>query len=197
MKRIFDIICASIGLFVLCPLILWIAWRIKLEDGGPVFYRGKRIGLNGRPFHIFKFRTMVVDAEKLGSSSTSKDDARITRVGGMLRKYKLDELPQFINVFTGEMSIVGPRPQVQWAVDLYSPREREILSVRPGITDMASVVFANEEEILKGSTDPDMDYMNKIHPEKMRMSLEYVKSRSFAGDVKIILHTIGAIVKKI
>jgi len=139
---------------------------------------------------------MVVNAESMGASSTSEDDPRITRIGKCLRKYKLDELPQLINVLKGEMSIVGPRPQVQWAVDLYSPEEREILCVRPGITDMASIRFANEEEILRGSADPDKDYMEKIHPEKMRMSLEYVRNRSFAGDMKVIGLTIGAILKK-
>jgi len=196
MKRLFDVISALVGIIVLSPGLCLIAVLIKMGDGGPVFYRGERVGRGGRLFRIYKFRTMVVNAESMGASSTSEDDPRITRIGKCLRKYKLDELPQLINVLKGEMSIVGPRPQVQWAVDLYSPEEREILCVRPGITDMASIRFANEEEILRGSADPDKDYMEKIHPEKMRMSLEYVRNRSFAGDMKVIGLTIGAILKK-
>jgi lipopolysaccharide/colanic/teichoic acid biosynthesis glycosyltransferase len=195
-KRLFDIVMATAGLAVLSPVLAWIAFRIRLEDRGPVFYRGERIGHHGKHFHIFKFRTMVADAENLGASSTSDDDPRITRIGRSLRNYKLDELPQLINVLKGDMSIVGPRPQVKWAVDLYSPQEREILRVRPGITDMASIKFANEEEILKGSSAPDKDYIEKIHPEKMRMSLEYVRNRSFVGDMKVILLTVYAIAKK-
>lgn len=195
-KRVFDLICSTIGLIVLSPLLIWIAWRIRSEDGGPIFYYGKRVGLHGRPFHIFKFRTMVVDAESLGPSSTSEDDPRITRIGRFLRKYKLDEFPQLINVLFGEMSMVGPRPQVQWAVDLYTPEERSILEVRPGITDYASVQFSNEGEILKGSIDPDKAYMEKIHPLKTRLALQYVKSHSFLADMKIILITIASIFQR-
>jgi lipopolysaccharide/colanic/teichoic acid biosynthesis glycosyltransferase len=195
LKRLIDISSSLMGLITLWPLLLWIGIRIKNEDGGPVFYRGERVGFRGKFFHIFKFRTMVADAEKLGASSTSDDDTRITRIGRFLRKYKLDELPQLINVFIGDMSIVGPRPQVQWAVDLYSPSEREILNVRPGITDLASLFFANEGEILKGSFDPDIDYLKKIHPEKIRLSLEYVRNQSLWGDMKIILRTILVVLR--
>lgn len=193
LKRVFDVVCAAAGLVFLSPLLLWIAWRIKREDGGPVFYRGVRVGLHGKPFRIYKFRTMVVDAEKLGASSTSDDDPRITRIGKLLRKYKLDELPQLINVLKGDMSFVGPRPQVKWAVDLYTEEEEALLNVRPGITDYASLRFPNEGEILKGSKDPDKDYMEKIHPEKMRLSLEYVRNRSFWLDMKLILQTVARI----
>ena len=193
LKRAFDIVCAAAGLVFLSPLLLWIAWRIRREDGGPVFYRGVRVGLHGKPLRIFKFRTMVVDAEKLGASSTSDDDPRITRIGKFLRKYKLDELPQLINVLKGDMSFVGPRPQVKWAVDLYTEEEKALLNVRPGITDYASLRFPNEGEILKGSKDPDKDYMEKIHPEKMRLGLEYVRNRSFWLDIKLILQTVLAI----
>lgn len=196
MKRLFDLVSALGGLLLFSPVLACIAVSIRGEDGGPVFYRGERVGRGGKIFRIYKFRTMVVNAETLGPSSTADDDPRITRIGKFLRKYKLDELPQLINVLKGEMSIVGPRPQVQWAVDLYTPLEREILSIRPGITDMASITYANEEEILKGSLDPDKDYMEKIHPEKMRMSLEYVRNQSFTGDMKVIALTIGAILKK-
>jgi lipopolysaccharide/colanic/teichoic acid biosynthesis glycosyltransferase len=138
---------------------------------------------------------MVVDADKIGGSSTPEDDPRVTPIGKTLRRYKLDELPQLINVLKGDMSFVGPRPQVQWAFDIYTPEEREILRVRPGITDEASLKFSNEAEILKGSTDPDKDYIEKIHPEKMRLSLEYVRHRSFSGDLSIIARTAGAIFK--
>lgn len=144
---------------------------------------------------MLKFRTMVVDADRIGGSSTPEDDPRVTRVGKVLRRYKLDELPQLWNVLKGDMSFVGPRPQVQWAVDLYSPEERAILEVRPGITDPASLKFSNEAEILKGSKDPDKDYIEKIHPEKMRLSLDYVRNRSFSGDLAIIARTAGSIIK--
>jgi lipopolysaccharide/colanic/teichoic acid biosynthesis glycosyltransferase len=194
-KRLFDVLMSFIGLVGFFPIMLVLALLIKIDSEGPVLYRGIRVGKNGRPFKMLKFRTMTIDAEKTWASSTSEDDPRITRVGAFLRKYKLDELPQLINVLKGDMSLVGPRPQVQWAVDLYTPEEREILIVRPGITDYASLRFVNEGEILKGSVDPDKDYMGKIHPEKMHLSLEYVKNRSFGGDIKIILQTITTIFK--
>jgi lipopolysaccharide/colanic/teichoic acid biosynthesis glycosyltransferase len=141
---------------------------------------------------MLKFRTMVVDAAR-GPSSTPEDDPRITRVGRGLRRYKLDELPQLLNIIKGEMTFVGPRPQVKWAVDLYTPEERQVLLVRPGMTDLASLQFANEGEILKGSTDPDRDYMLRIHPHKMRLALEYVRSQSLFTDLKILLSTVAAV----
>jgi lipopolysaccharide/colanic/teichoic acid biosynthesis glycosyltransferase len=142
---------------------------------------------------MYKFRSMVLNADKIGGSSTPDDDPRITPIGKTLRRYKLDELPQLFNVVKGEMSLVGPRPQVQWAVDLYTPEQRGVLTVPPGITDYASVRFPNEGEILKGSTDPDRDYMEKIHPEKMRLSLEYVRQRLLLTDLKVIAQTFLAI----
>src|SRR5215467_8865658 len=141
MKRLFDLLSAGVGLLVLVPVLVAVAVAIKMESAGPVFYRGLRVGRYGRPFRIFKFRTMVMNAEALGSASTPEDDARITRVGRVLRKVKVDELPQLLNVLRGEMSLVGPRPQVPWAVEQYTPEERTILKVRPGITDPASVRF--------------------------------------------------------
>ncbi|SRR6266550_3401984 len=192
-KQAFDAVFSFIGLLLLSPLLLVIAVLIKLDSLGPVFYKGARVGLHNSPFKMYKFRTMIINADRIGGSSTPDDDPRLTRMGRFLRKYKLDEFPQLINVLKGEMSLVGPRPQVQWAVDLYTPEEREVLSVRPGITDYASLHFPNEGEILKGSTDPDKDYMEKIHPKKMRLSLEYVRSRSFWVDLKVILQTIVAI----
>ena len=143
---------------------------------------------------MLKFRTLVMNAEKLGASSTADDDPRITRLGKFLRRYKLDELPQLFNVLGGSMSLVGPRPQVQWAVDLYSAEERRVLEVPPGITDYASLHFPNEGEILKGSTDPDRDYMEKIHPRKMQLALQYVRERSLATDLKILIQTAGTVV---
>ncbi len=195
MKRIFDIFFSTLGLVILCPLWGWIAWRIHREDGGPVFYRGERVGLHGQLFRIFKFRTMVVNAEKLGGSSTTEDDPRVTRIGGTLRKYKLDELPQLLNVFLGKMSLVGPRPQVSWAVKLYDRDQMQVLGIRPGITDMASIVFKNEGEILRGSLNPDENYLTKIHPRKMQLALDYMKNQSFWLDVKIIFKTIRTIFK--
>ena len=192
-KRAFDLVASALGILILSPLLLFIAVWIKLDSKGPVFYRGARVGRFGKTFRIFKYRTMVMNADKIGGSSTPDDDPRLTRIGKLLRRYKLDELPQLLNVVSGEMSLVGPRPQVQWAVDLYTQEEREVLTVRPGITDYASVHFPNEGEILKGSVDPDKDYMEKIHPKKMRLSLEYVRSRSFWVDIKIILQTIVAV----
>ena len=189
-KRLFDLLLSFGGLLVFSPLIAIVALLIKMDSPGSVFYRGERVGRFGKPFKIYKFRTMVADADKAGASSTPEDDPRITEMGRLLRRYKLDELPQLINVLKGEMSFVGPRPQVQWSVDLYTPEERQVLTICPGITDYASLHFHNEGEILRGSTDPDRDYMEKIHPEKMRLSLEYVRMCSLWIDIKIIARTI-------
>lgn len=195
-KRIFDMMCSACGLLILSPLLLWIAWQIKSVDGGPVFYRGLRVGLDGKAFRIFKFRTMVVDAEKLGGSSTSDDDKRITRIGKFLRKYKLDELPQLINVLVGDMSFVGPRPEVKKFTDMYTEEEKVILTVRPGITDWASLWNPDEGALLKGSLDPDKDYIEKIRPEKIRLQLKYVRERSFFADIQIIFLTLKTILIK-
>lgn len=196
MKRLFDIICATVGLILLCPIFLWVTWKIKAEDSGPVFYRGERVGLHGKPFRIFKFRTMVVDAERLGAASTSCDDQRITSIGKFLRMYKLDELPQLINVLVGDMSLVGPRPEVKKFTDMYTKEEMAILAVRPGITDWASIWNPDEGAILAGSTDPDRDYLEKIRPEKIRLQLKYVWERSFWTDIKIIFLTLKTIIFK-
>jgi lipopolysaccharide/colanic/teichoic acid biosynthesis glycosyltransferase len=193
LKRLFDLVASLVALVLLSPLMGFLAWRIKQYDGGPVLYAGRRVGKDGKPFGMYKFRSMVLNADKIGGSSTPDDDPRITPIGKTLRRYKLDELPQLFNVVKGEMSLVGPRPQVQWAVDLYTPEQRGVLTVPPGITDYASVRFPNEGEILKGSTDPDRDYMEKIHPEKMRLSLEYVRQRSLITDLKVIAQTFLAI----
>jgi len=194
--RIFNVFFAGVGLGLLSPLLIGIAFLIKIEDGGAVFYRGLRVGIYGGSFRIFKFRTMVTDAERMGASSTSDDDPRITRIGKLLRKYKLDELPQLINVLLGDMSLVGPRPEVRKFTDLYTEEEKAILTVRPGITDWASIWNPDEGAILAGSADPDQDYLEKIRPEKIRLQLKYVRERTFWTDIKIILLTLKTIIMK-
>ena len=189
MKRFFDLVAGVTLLMLLSPLMLVIAILILITMPGPVFYSGIRVGLGGRVFKMLKFRSMVVEADRRGGTSTAGDDPRITTVGRFIRRFKIDELPQLINVVKGEMSFVGPRPQVEWAVKLYSSAEQEVLTVRPGITDPASLRFANEAEILRGAADPDQAYLQLIHPEKMRLSLEYVRTRTFWGDLKIIGRT--------
>jgi len=195
LKRLFDIVLSLFGLILISPVLVTLAIMIKKEDRGPVFYRGLRVGRFGKLFRIFKFRTMVVNAEKLGGPSTADDDPRITKVGNFIRKFKLDELPQLINVLKGEMSIVGPRPEVQMYVDMFTEEEKAILTVRPGITDWASIWNPDEGAILAGSSDPEKTYMEKIRPEKIRLQLKYVRERSFWNDLKIITQTIITIVK--
>jgi len=196
MKRVFDIILAFCGLLLFTPLFLFIVLIIKTNDGGPAFHRGLRVGLHGKLFRIFKFRTMVIDAEKVGGPSTSDADPRITKVGKFLRKCKLDELPQLINVLKGEMSFVGPRPEVKHYVDMFTEEEKSILMVRPGITDWASIWNPDEGSILAGSPDPEKAYMEKIRPTKLKLQLEYVKEHSFSNDMKIILLTLKTIFVK-
>jgi len=192
-KRIFDMVGAAAGLLLTAPLFLYIAWRIRREDGGPVFFRGRRVGRGGTEFRIFKFRTMVVNAEALGGPSTADDDPRVTRIGKFLRKTKLDELPQLINVLIGEMSLVGPRPEVKIYADLFSEEERAILSVRPGITDWASLWNSDEGALLAGSPDPEKAYLETIRPEKIRLQLKYVRERTFWKDLRILLQTIRVV----
>ena len=189
LKRAFDFLSSLIGLILISPVLLTIAILIKREDGGPVFYRGVRVGRFGKPFRIFKFRTMVVDADKGGGPSTADDDPRITKIGKLIRKSKLDELPQLLNVLKGEMSIVGPRPEVQMYVALFTEEERAILKVRPGITDWASLWNPDEGAILAGSPDPEKTYLDRIRPEKIRLQLKYVRERNLWSDLKIIAQT--------
>lgn len=189
LKRSLDIGLSLLGLVVLAPALVATAVWIKLDSPGPVFYRGRRSGRGGRPFEILKFRSMVIEADKVGASSTAEDDPRITRVGAVIRRLKIDELPQLLNVLRGEMSLVGPRPQVQWAVDRYDDEERALLKVRPGITDWASLYYRNEGEILCGSTDPDADYLRLIAPGKTRLGLLYVHNHTLVTDLRIIVAT--------
>lgn len=193
LKRAFDVAVSAGLLFTLAPLMGVIAWLIKHEDGGPVLYNGVRVGKDGKLFRMHKFRTMVPNADRIGGPSTAGDDPRLTRIGRILRKYKLDELPQLINVLKGEMSLVGPRPEVLDYVRMYTPSERAILTVRPGITDWASIRYRNEGEILRGSPDPELTYMEKIRPGKIQLQLEYVRSHSFLGDLRILLATAKAL----
>ncbi len=196
-KQVFDFLLALIGLIMLAPVLLACAALIKLTSKGLVFYRGVRVGLMGKPFRTFKFRTMTADAEKQGASSTHETDARITGIGAFLRKFKLDELPQLINVLIGDMSFVGPRPEVQKFVDMYTQEERIILTVRPGITDWSSIKFHNEGEIIAASdiTDADEAYAKLIRPEKLRLQMKYVLERTFWIDIKIIFETLLTVIR--
>ena len=193
-KRLFDVIVSAAVLVTLSPLLVALAILIKLDDGGPVFYRGARVGRGGRMFRVLKFRTMRVDAEAIGGASTAADDVRITRVGHWLRRSKLDELPELVNVLTGDMSLVGPRPEVERYVRLMSAEERSVLSVRPGLTDWATLWNADEGAVLAGASDPEKTYLELIRPEKIRLQLEYVRRRSFWIDLVILVQTLGAIV---
>lgn len=194
MKRALDIGCALAGLMVLAPLFVVIAAAVWLEDRGSPFYIGRRLGLGGRMFGMVKFRTMVVDAWKTGVSSTASTDRRITRVGSLLRRFKLDELPQLWNVLVGQMSLTGPRPQVEADAAMYTAEERRLFSVRPGITDLASIVFADEGDILAGASDPDLLYNQIIRPWKSRLALLYLDHATVASDVRVILLTLlGAV----
>ncbi|MCK4781651.1 sugar transferase [Candidatus Parcubacteria bacterium] len=190
LKRLFDIIFSFFGLIITLPLFLVIAVLIKNDSKGPVFYRGERVGKRGKLFRIYKFRTMVTDAEKLGGPSTAGDDPRLIKIGKFLKKYQLDELPQLINVLKGEMSLVGPRPEVKMYIALFTEQEKIILSVLPGMTDWASLWNFHESEILKGSPDPEKTYLKKIRPKKIQLQLKYVKERSFWTDIIIIFKTI-------
>ena len=194
LKRFFDIITCLVALPFLFPFFSVVAIIIKVNSPGPVFYRGLRTGLGGKPFRIFKFRTMVIDAEKIGGPSTALNDPRLTEFGKFLRKYKIDELPQIINVLKGEMSLVGPRPQVEKYTKLYNEEEQIILSVRPGLTDYASIKFINLDQIL-GDESVDERYLKEIEPEKNRLRMKYAKEHSFWIDIKIILMTLMQMLK--
>lgn len=193
-KRLFDLVAAGFGVAVLLPLLLAISCAIWLYDRGPIFYRGARVGQNGRLFRIFKFRTMVVNAEKIGGFSTADGDPRITPVGRLLRKYKLDEIPQIFNVLRGEMSIVGPRPEVEYYVKMYTAEESKLLTLKPGITDWASLWNSDEGALLANEVDPEKAYLEKIRPEKIRLQLKYLKYRSLGTDIVIIAQTIYTVI---
>ena len=193
-KRLFDLCFAVPGIVLLAPVFLVIAVLIKFDDGGPVFFRQERVGYRGRRFRVWKFRTMVVGAERQGALTVG-NDPRVTRVGRWIRKFKLDELPQLINVVLGEMSLVGPRPEVPKYVALYSEKELPVLDLVPGITDPASIAFRNESEILGRSPDPERTYVDFIMPEKIRLSLEYAGRATRWADFLVIVQTLLAFLR--
>ena len=196
-KRLFDIIFSFLGLLIVSPILLIVAIMIKLDSKGPVFYRGVRIGRYGKLFRVYKFRTMVPEAEEIGGPSTARDDLRLTKISGFLKKYQLDELPQLINVGKGEMSFVGPRPEILSEVESLEPEIRKIiLSVKPGITSLATLANPHEGEVLRGSKDPHKTYCEKIKPEKIKLNLEYVRKESLRLDIKIIIRTFFVAVLK-
>ncbi len=190
MKRVFDLAGALAGLLLLAPVFAVVAWIIRRERGGPVFYRQTRIGQHGRPFRIWKFRTMVVNADQIGPSLTAGHDPRITRIGRWLRKFKLDELPQLLNVVAGEMSFVGPRPEVAEYVAHYSAAQREILNLKPGITDPASLEYFGESELLASAADPHQTYLDEIMPAKLEINRRYAERASVMADAVIIARTL-------
>ena len=187
---------SGLGLLVLSPLFLVLAVWIKCDSKGPVFYRQVRVGRNNRDFRLYKFRSMRVGSDKKGLITIGGHDPRVTRSGYYIRRYKLDELPQLINVFAGNMSLVGPRPEVRKYVDLYTPEQMHVLDVRPGITDLASIRYRNENEFLERADDPDRYYVDVIMQDKLRINLEYVADHSFLKDIKLIGMTFRAIVSK-
>ena len=194
MKRLFDIIASAIGLIVLSPLFLVLAVWIKVDSKGPVFYRQTRVGWHNKDFRIFKFRSMRVGSDKGSLVTIGGRDPRITKSGYYIRKYKLDEFPQLINVLIGDMSLVGPRPEVRHYVDYWTPEQMRVLEVRPGITDPASIKFRNENELMAQAGDPEQYYINVIMQEKLRLYLEYVDNQSFLYDLWLIFATLRVVI---
>ncbi|HLT52561.1 MAG TPA: sugar transferase [Flavobacteriaceae bacterium] len=192
-KRVFDIVFSLIGLIILLPLLLIIALLIKLESKGPVFYMQTRVGQHNKDFKIFKYRTMFVGSDKKGLLTLGDKDPRVTKIGFFLRKYKLDELPQLINVLLGSMSFVGPRPEVRKYIDFYSEEDLKVLRLKPGITDFASIEYRDEAELLKTAENPEAFYIENILPEKLKLHKKYINSQGLWTDFKIILKTIETI----
>ena len=196
MKRLFDIVASGLGLIVLSPLFLVIAIWIKLDSKGPIFYRQVRVGRYNRDFRIFKFRSMRVGSDKGSLVTIGGQNERITRAGCFIRKYKLDELPQLINVLIGDMSLVGPRPEVRHYVNYWTPEQMHVLDVRPGITDPASIKFLNENELLEKAENPEKYYIEVIMQEKIKLYLQYVEKQSFLYDIALIFKTFWMIVTR-
>lgn len=194
-KRVLDVLLAIGGLVVLLPLFIVLAILVRLDSPGPVFFRQERVGQRGRPFRIWKFRTMVDGAEGMGPGVTASDDSRVTRVGRWLRRAKLDELPQLINVVAGSMSLVGPRPELPRYVALYSPEERAVLSLRPGITDPATLAYRDEEEILSRAPDPQRHYEDVVMRDKIHVNLEYADRATPLTDLVILLRTVRTVIR--
>lgn len=193
-KRLFDIVLSIIGLIILALPMLVVAILIKLDSEGPVFFKQVRVGRLGEKFEIFKFRTMVEEAPKLGAQLTVGEDPRITKLGRVLRQVKFDEIPQLINVFLGHMSFVGPRPEVPKYVDHYTPDQRKVLLVRPGITDLASIEYRSESEVLAQAENPEEVYLKEIMPHKLDLNLEYIKNIGIIYDIRLILKTIYVVI---
>lgn len=194
LKRIFDIIFSVLGLVITFPLFVLLAIWISFDSKGGVFYLQERIGKNFKPFKLYKFRSMYSGADKKGLLTVGGKDSRITRSGYFIRKYKLDELAQLINVLKGDMSLVGPRPEVKKYVDLYNDEQKKVLNVKPGITDYASIEYYNENEILEISSNPEKTYIEEIMPHKLSLNLKYIEEQSLLTDFKIILKTIKKII---
>lgn len=190
MKRLFDVVFSFIGLLILLPLFVVVAILIKIDNSGPVFFIQERIGKNFKPFNLYKFRSMVMDAPEKGISITAGGDSRITKIGKFLRKTKIDELPQLVNVLKGDMSFVGPRPEMKKYVDIFKEEYKEILKVKPGITDIASLNYRDEESVLKDKEGPEEYYINVLLPEKIKLSKEYIKNASLTYDLKLIFLTL-------
>jgi lipopolysaccharide/colanic/teichoic acid biosynthesis glycosyltransferase len=195
-KRAFDLIASAAGLLVLSPLFVAVAAAVKIGDGGPVFFRQERVGRGGRVFRMWKFRTMVADADRDGVLLTIGADRRITPVGRVLRRVKLDELPQLFNVIAGNMSLVGPRPEVARYVALYTPEQRRVLELVPGITDPASLKYRDESRLLGEAADPEREYVHEVMPDKVRINLEYADRATVLGDVRLILATLLALLPR-
>lgn len=196
MKRLFDIVASGLGLLCLSPLLLIVAIWIKLDSPGPVFFRQVRVGRYNKDFRIFKFRSMRVGSDKGSQITVGGHDSRITRSGYFIRKTKIDELPQLINVFIGDMSLVGPRPEVRHYVDMWTPEQLHVLDVRPGITDPASIRYRNENELLEKAEDPEKYYVEVIMQDKIKLYLEYVEKHSFLYDLKLIFQTFFVIINE-
>lgn len=195
MKRLLDILSSSIVLLVLLPVWLVIALLIAMESKGGVFYKQVRVGKDNKDFFLYKFRTMRVGSDKKGLLTVGERDNRITRVGYFLRKYKIDEFPQLLNVIKGDMSIVGPRPEVRKYVDLYTPEQMKVLSLRPGLTDLASIKYVHENEVLAASDNPEQTYIDEVMPAKLDLNLQYIATQSLMGDIRLIFNTFLAILK--
>jgi lipopolysaccharide/colanic/teichoic acid biosynthesis glycosyltransferase len=195
-KRLFDILCSLAGLIVLAPFLIAISILILADSRGGIFYRQVRVGKNGKDFRLWKFRTMRPDSDKKGLLTIGGRDPRVTRIGYFLRKSKLDELPQLLNVLAGEMSLVGPRPEVRKYVALYSVEQKKVLEVQPGITDYASIEYSNENEILAKSSDPEKTYIEDVMPAKLKLNMKYIGEKSLMTDLKIIFRTIGKIINR-
>jgi lipopolysaccharide/colanic/teichoic acid biosynthesis glycosyltransferase len=195
LKRLFDIICSLLGILVLSPLLLVLFLAVAINSGFPVFYLQTRVGKDNKDFKLFKFRTMFLDSDKKGLLTVGGRDPRITPVGYFLRKYKLDELPQLFNVLIGDMSLVGPRPEVRKYVEMYNEEQKQVLQVKPGITDYASLEYINENELLSKSPNPEQTYIDEVMPAKLHLNMKYIREAGLSTDLKIILKTIRKIVK--